>query len=40
MGKIKGCKAVKFNIMIKQGNTWYVPKIEMGNVRPLSQEEV
>ena len=33
-------KAVKFNIMIKQGNTWYAPKIEMANVRPLPQEEV
>ena len=22
-------KSVKFNIMIKQGNTWYAPKIEM-----------
>ena len=21
-------KSVKFNIMIKQGNTWYAPKIE------------
>ena len=33
-------KAVKFNIMIKQGNTCYAPKIEMANVRPLPQEEV
>ena len=33
-------KAVKFNIMIKQGNTWYAPKIEAANVRPLTQEEV
>ena len=32
-------KSVKFNIMIKQGNTWYAPKIEMANVRPLTQEE-
>ena len=32
--------SVKFNIMIKQGNTWYAPKIEMANVRPLTQEEV
>ena len=33
-------KAVKFNIMIKQGNTWYAPKIEVANVRPLTQEIV
>ena len=33
-------KAVKFNIMIKQGNTWYAPKIAMANARPLPQEEV
>ena len=33
-------KSVKFNIMIKQGNTWYAPKIEVANVRPLTQEEV
>ena len=33
-------KSVIFNIMIKQGNTWYAPKIEMANVRPLTQEEV
>ena len=33
-------KSVKFNIMIKQGNTWYAPKIEMANLRPLPQEEV
>ena len=31
-------KAVKFNIMVKQGNTWYGPKIEMVNARPLPQE--
>ena len=37
---IKSHKAVKFNIMIKQGNTWYASKIEMANVRPLPQEEV
>ena len=29
-------KSVKFNIMVKQGNTWYTPKIEMANVRPLT----
>ena len=33
-------KSVKFNIMIRQGNTWYATKIEMANVRPLTQEEV
>ena len=33
-------KAVKFNIMIKQGNTWYAPKIEMASTRPQIQEEV
>ena len=33
-------KAIKFNIMIKQGNTWYAPKIEVANVKPLTQEEV
>ena len=33
-------RSVKFNIMIKQGNTWYAPKIEVANVRPLTQEEV
>ena len=30
-------KAVKFNIMIKQGNTWYAPKIEMANTKPQIQ---
>ena len=33
-------KFVKFNIMIKQGNTWYAPKIEMTSTRPQIQEEV
>ena len=33
-------KSVKFNIMIKQGNTWYAPKIEIASRRPLTQEEV
>ena len=33
-------KSVKFNIMLKQGNTWYAPKIEVANVRSLTQEEV
>ena len=33
-------KSVKFNIMIKQGNTWYAPKIEMTSTRPQIQEEV
>ena len=33
-------KSVKFNIMIKQGNTWYAPKIEVANVKPPTQEEV
>ena len=33
-------KSVKFSIMIKQGNTWYAPKIEVANVKPPTQEEV
>ena len=33
-------KSVKFNIMIKQGNTWYASKIEVANVNPPTQEEV
>ena len=33
-------KAAKFNIMIKQGNTWYAPKIEVASARSLPQEEV
>ena len=33
-------RSVKFNIMVKQGNTWYTPKIEMANVRPQIPEEV
>ena len=33
-------KSVKFNMMIKQRNTWYAPKIEVADVRPLTQEEV
>ena len=33
-------KSIKFNIMIKQGNKWYAPKIEVANVKPLTQEEV
>ena len=33
-------KAVKFNIMVKQGNTWHASKIEMANAMPLPQEEV
>ena len=40
VGPIMTHKSVKFNIMVKQGNTWYAPKIEMANVRPLTQEEV
>ena len=32
-------KSVKFNIMIKQGNTWYAPKIELANARPPYHEE-
>ena len=32
-------KSVKFNIMIKQGNTWYSPKIEMANVRPCPKKK-
>ena len=31
---------VKYNIMIKQGNTWYVPRNEVRNLRPIQQEEV
>ena len=33
-------KSIKFNIMIKQENTWYAPKIEVANVKPLTKEEV
>ena len=38
--KIMAHKSVKCNIMIKQGNTWYAPKIEMTSTRPQIQEEV
>ena len=33
-------KAVQFNIMIRQGNTWYAPKIEVPNANSLTEEEV
>ena len=33
-------KAVKFNIMIRQGNTWCAPKIEVPNANSLTEEEV
>ena len=33
-------KAVKFNLMIKQGNTWYAPKIEAPTINAMTQEEV
>ena len=29
---------VKYNIMIKQGNTWYAPRNEVRNLRPIQQE--
>ena len=31
---------VKYNIMIKQGNTWYAPRNKLRNLRPIQQEEV
>ena len=31
---------IKYNIMIKQGNTWYAPRNEIRNLRPIQQEEV
>ena len=31
---------IKYNIMIKQGNTWYAPRNEVRNLRPIQQEEV
>ena len=42
-GKVRSImahKAVRFNVMIEQGNTWYAPRIEMLDARPISQEEV
>ena len=30
----------KCNIMIKQGNTWYAPRNEVRNLRPIEQEEI
>ena len=33
-------KAVKFNIMIRQGNTWYATRIEIPNTHSLTQGEV
>ena len=33
-------KAVEFNIMIRQGNTWYAPKIEVPNANSFTQEEL
>ena len=29
---------VKYNIMIKQGNTWYAPRNEVRSLRPIQQE--
>ena len=31
---------VKYDIMIKQGNTWYAPRSEIRNLRPIEQEAV
>ena len=31
---------VKYNIMIKQRNTWYAPRNETKNLRPIQHEEV
>ena len=33
-------KNVKYNVMIKQGNTWYAPRSEIRNLRPIEQEAV
>ena len=33
-------KNVKFNIMIKQGNTWYAPRSETKNLRAVEAETV
>ena len=35
------CTNVRFNLMIKQSNTWYAPRTEIKSVEgPKSQEEV
>ena len=31
---------VKYNIIVKQGNTWYAPRSEITNLRPTEQKEV
>ena len=31
---------VKYNIMVKQGNTWYAPRNEVRNLESIEQEEV
>ena len=31
---------VKYNVMIKQGNTRYVPTSDIRNLRPIEQETV
>ena len=31
---------VKYYIMIKQGNTWYAPRMETKNLRAIEQEAV
>ena len=33
-------KNVKYNIMVKQGNTWYAPRNEVRNLKSIEQEEV
>ena len=33
-------KHVKYNIMIKQGNTWYAPRSETKNLRAIEPETV
>ena len=31
---------VKYNIMIRQGNTWYTPRNDIRNTKPIQQEKV
>ena len=41
--KVRGLiahKNVKYNIMVKQGNTWYAPRNEVRNLKSIEQEEV
>ena len=37
---LKSHKQAKYNIMIKQGNTWYAPRTETKYLRAIEQEEV